>query len=140
MKPRFRSPIGLLLVLGLSACQKDSAAPDVDDDQGLAVSLSTSSISLGPGANGSITITITRVGGFSGTVTLSIEGSPPGVWTSVVPGSLSASTTATLLLAVTGKAVGNHSLTVRAKGSGVSDVTAGLSLTVLSASADAVSL
>jgi endoglucanase len=73
------------------------AAPD------FALAASPASLSINRGASGTSTVTITRSGGFTGAVDLSVSGSPPGVAASIAPTTgdsrvltLAASSTATL--------------------------------------------
>ncbi|MFC1661322.1 hypothetical protein ACFL3S_07725 [Gemmatimonadota bacterium] len=77
-----------------------------------------------------ITVSLTRGGGHTGAVTVGVEGLPNGVSASPVT-IASGSTTGTLSLEASPSAAGGtYSLTVRASGSGVTDATATVSLTV----------
>lgn len=145
MNLRLLTTMGLLLVAGLFACKGDATAPSDNGNNGsptLSITVSPSSISIAQGANGSAAIAISRGGGFSGAVTLSVENVPTGVTAAPSPASVAAgSTTATLSLSVGATTTaGSYSLTVRAKGSGVSDATATLSLTVTAVSNGAFTL
>jgi alpha-tubulin suppressor-like RCC1 family protein len=75
---------------------------------------------------------VTRSGGFTGAVNLSVTGAPAGVTATVGAATTSGNTiTATITLQV-GPAVptGSHSLTVHANGTGVSEATSTFQLTV----------
>jgi hypothetical protein len=108
----------------------------------LNLALSGSALSVVQGASNTVTATITRGGGLTANVDLSIEGAPTGVTASFNPASLSSSVTSSTLTitAAAGAAAGTTSLTVRAKSTGVSDQTATLALTVTAASAGGFTL
>jgi hypothetical protein len=105
----------------------------------MSISISPSSVTLDPGPtltleeaspSADITVTVTRGGGFSGAVTVSVEGTPSGVSASSTTIAGSSTTGSLTLEATSSAAAGTSSLTVRATGSGVTDATATLSLTV----------
>lgn len=115
----------------------------------LSISLSTSSITLeqqiggasspstGPQkvSEASTTVTVHRGGGFSGSVSIAVEGVPSGVTATADPPSvLSGSSTSELTLSAGPNATpGSQTLTVRATGSGVTAATATINLTVTAA-------
>jgi hypothetical protein len=70
-------------------------------------------------------VTVTRLGGYTGVVELSIEGLPADVTASFYPNPLDASTTtsAVTFTAVPNAGLGSWNLTIRAKGVGVPDAT-----------------
>ena len=119
-----------------------------DDDTGtnptpaIAIGVTPTSLSLAQGANGTVTATVSRSGGFAGNVDLTLEGAPPGVTASLTPSSLTgAFTTSTATItAAASTAPGNYTLTIRAKGSGVTDQTASVALTVTATPTQSFSL
>src|SRR5574341_826862 len=85
------------------------------------VSVSPASISIPQGGTGSVTIALTRSGGFSGAVTLSMIGHPMGSIATISPTQLTGSSAAaTIEIVVPGSvAVGSSTVTVFANGQGV---------------------
>ena len=96
------------------------------------VALSANTLSLVQGTNGTVNVTLTRAGGFTGPVTLAVEGLPTGVTAVVAPTPIpSGSTTSVITIsAAATAAAGTANLTVRASGSGVTDKTSAIALTV----------
>jgi hypothetical protein len=94
--------------------------------------LDPTSLSLQQGQSGTAAVTIARGGSFTGAVDLSAEGVPTGVTVSFNPATIAAgSTTSTMTVAVgTSAATGQFTITVRARGQGVTDQTVALTLTV----------
>ena len=125
----------ILAALSLTACGGDGGT-DPDPGGGtpaITVATSASSLALEQGASGTVNVSIARSGGFTGPVTLAIEGAPTGVTATAAPNPVT-SDAATLTIATTGSApVGSHALTVRATGAGVAAKTAPLTLTVAAA-------
>jgi trimeric autotransporter adhesin len=76
---------------------------------------------------------VTRGNGFTGTVSLTIEGLPPNVAATLTPSSLSAGVNGSLLTltAESGAATGTTNVTVRATGAGVPDATVVVPLSVV---------
>ena len=108
-----------------------------DPSPSIAINLSPDSLSVQQGSAGSITAAIARKGGFTGNVDVQVEGGPNGVTASVANITTGgASTTGTVNIAVD-RAVAprTYHFTVRASGSGVSDVFAFIVLTVTAAPA-----
>lgn len=102
----------------------------------LAISGATVSVQQGATSTG-LTLTITRGGGLTANVDLSVEGAPAGVTPVLTPASLATGATASVLTLVAGSTatVGTANLTIRAKATGVADKTASLALTVTAAPA-----
>jgi len=92
--------------------------------------LSATPVTAAQGTAASSTVTITRSGGFSGSVQLSLEGAPAGVAGVFAPNP--APGTASILSLTIGGAVpvGNYSLTIRGSAAGLADQTASLQLAV----------
>lgn len=100
----------------------------------LAVSNAAPSVAQGAAVN--LTITVTRAGGFSGAVNLSVTGAPAGLTPTLSSATIaSGSTTATLTLTASGSlAAASYSLTITGTATGVSNQTATVSPTVTAAS------
>lgn len=92
--------------------------------------LSATAVSIAQGGSGNSTVTITRVGGNTSPISLSLEGTPAGVTGNFTPNPATGGTS-TLALTV-GALVppGGYNLTVRGATAGLADQTAGLLLTV----------
>ena len=80
-------------------------------------------ISLQQGASGTRPVSITRTGGFTGDVTIAVEGAPTGLTATPNPATTSGTTSTITIDTSGGVAVGTYTLTVRASGTGVTDVT-----------------
>ena len=102
----------------------------------LAISGATVSVQQGA-TSGAVTLTITRGGGLTASVDLSVEGTPAGITPVLTPASVASGATSSVLTFVAGAtaAVGTTNLTVRAKAAGVADKTAAVALTVTAAPA-----
>lgn len=94
---------------------------------------SVADITVQQGMSGTRTVDITRSGGFSGDVTIAVEGLPANVTATPDPATTGgASSTITIDVDATA-ATGTTTLTVRGSGSGVSDATTTFDLTVSAA-------
>ena len=82
-----------------------------------------------------LTVTVTRSGGFTGDVAVTVEGLPAGVTASALTIVAAASSGVVTLTAVAAANVAGSNLTVRAAGAGVSSATAALALNVRAAAA-----
>lgn len=124
----------LVVVALMVACGSDSPSdPDPGGNPSISITLGTATLVLQQGENSTVRVTLTRSGGFSGGVTVSLEGLPTGV---TAPSAQIASGQTTADLAVTvaaGAAVGAVQATVRAVGTGVAAATATLNLEVTAA-------
>ena len=97
----------------------------------ISLTLSTSGSTVSVGSSATVTGTLARAGGFTGDVILTVEGVPAGVTGGVSNGLTSGATSATVTLTVgLTTAPGSYTLTVRGRGTGVSDATASYTLTV----------
>lgn len=99
---------------------------------GITVSLSATNLTVVQGQSGTVTTTITRVNGFTGDIDLTVENAPAGVTPTFTPAKLpNGSTSSSLQLAAApGATPGPYTLTIRARGAGVTDQTVALSLAV----------
>jgi hypothetical protein len=98
------------------------------------VALASTSVQVQQGGSSTVAATVTRAGGFTGAVTISAENLPTGV---TVPNATipEGSTTVNLTVSATaGAAVGTSAATIRAAGTGVTAVTAPLSIQVTAGS------
>ena len=96
----------------------------------LAVSKQTATVEQN--ASEAITVTLTRAGGFTGVVGITVTGVPVGVIVTVVPPSIAPPATTSVLTIAAGPdaATGPATLTVHATGAGVAERTQTLALTV----------
>lgn len=103
----------------------------------IAISLSPASATVAQGGSTPVGVTVTRSGGFTGTVNLTVGGAPSGVsGTVAAPQTSGGVTTAAVTVAVdAATAPGTYTLTVQASGSGVSSASASFALTVTAAAA-----
>ncbi len=120
---------GVAAALVVTACGIDG--PPTDSGS-ISLSLATTSATVLQGGSQPVTATLTRIGGFSGTVNLSVTGQPSGVTAAVSDLQTSgAVTTATITIGVgSGVTPASYQLVVHGTGSGVSDVTQVFTLTV----------
>lgn len=96
------------------------------------------SVTVAPGGSATATASVTRGGGFTGAVVITLEGLPSGVTGTVAPTQTSGATTQAALIFQAGAspAPGNHPVTLRAQGAGVSDATVTLTLLVSAPAGD----
>ena len=108
----------------------------------IGMTISKSTLTIAQGGNDNLVATISRTGGYTGTVTVAVDGAPAGVSAAVTNLSTTGGTTTGTVTVTVGAAVvpGTFAITVRASGSGVTDVTSALSLIVTAAPAIAVTL
>jgi len=137
-RPPIRYGLALLAAVVAAGCKDDG----VTDPGSIALSLSPTSASVAQGGNTTTTATLTRSGGFSGSVTLSVTGAPSGVTAAVSNiQTTGAVTTATVTVTVgAAVAAGTYPLVVRGTGTGVDEATANFSLTVTAAPAGSYAL
>ena len=136
--PRWTS-FAVTAVLGLSvaACSGGgddpvTPPPPPPPAQSIGVQLSAASGTVARGASGNTTVTLSRVGNYTGSVSITAENLPAGVTASITPTPLTgtaSSATAVFTVGATA-AAGSASITVRASGSGVSDATTTYALTI----------
>jgi hypothetical protein len=124
----------------LAACGGDDGG--TNPTPAIAISLSANTISVTQGSTGSVTVSLTRSGGFTGDVSLTVEGLPSGVTYTATPASLgSAVSSSVITIGAGGTATpATTNLTVRATGTGVTAQTATLALTVVAAPTPSFSL
>ncbi|HKQ77388.1 MAG TPA: endo-1,4-beta-xylanase [Blastocatellia bacterium] len=98
-------------------------APDIS------VSANPSSLTVNRGASVSTTISVTRIGGFTSSVSFSASGLPSGVTASFNPPSTTGTSSALTLMASSAATVGAATITITATGGGLTR-TSSISLTV----------
>lgn len=104
------------------------------------IALSPAAVTVAAGSSGTSQATITRSGGFSGAVTITSSGAPAGM-TVAAPVIAAGATTSTVTVTVGATvAAGAYPITVRANGTGISEVTTALTVTVSAAPGYAVTL
>lgn len=101
----------------------------------IAISVSPASATVQQGGQTQVVGTLTRSGGFTGTVTLTVEGAPSAITATVGTQQTTGGTTVATITVLVGAATPaqTYTLTVRGRGTGVSDATATFSLTVTAA-------
>jgi hypothetical protein len=134
---------GYALMSATFAACSGSDGGTITTTSAITVALGASSGSLTAGGTSSVAVTVSRSGSFTGAVDLSVEGLPTGVTASITPSPVQSgvtSATVTLTAAATAAATTNTPLTIRAKGSGVTDATAAYALSVQAAPANGFTL
>lgn len=101
-----------------------SAIPD------FALTASPASITLTGGASGTSAIAIARSGGFTGNVTLALEGAPAGVTGTFAPNATNANASVLTIATTSATVAGTYNLVVRGTATGQADRTTAVSLTV----------
>lgn len=117
------------------------AACGGDDDSvtrptpAISIALSSSALSVTQGTSGSASVTLTRSGGFSGDVSITVEGLPGTVTYASAPATISGNaSSAVITFDVAGSATpGGINATVKATGTGVNAAMSGLAITVVAA-------
>jgi hypothetical protein len=106
--------------------------PPPAETPAFSLSLGAPTAAVVAGASTTVTITVTRTGGFTGAVDLTVSGAPTGVTATLQPTQLGGTVTSGVLTIATIAAapLGSATLTVRATGPGVAERTATLTLTV----------
>ncbi len=124
----------LWLALAFVACSEsvDVTDPGPDRTPAISVAAASSALALPQGERATVTVTVTRSGGLTGSVNLSLTGTPTGLTTTFAPMSVPAGETSSVLTVSAGGAapIGTHELIVRASGAGVQQATAALGVTV----------
>lgn len=102
----------------------------------ISISLSSATLSVTQGTTGTVTVSLTRSGGFTGDVALTLDGLPSASGTSTfAPTTIGASASSSVLtIGAAGTATpGVITATVRATGTGVTAQTATLTITIVAA-------
>ncbi len=132
------------VVFGVQGCSSGGGDKVTGTNYTITLHLGSSSGSIAQGSSSQFSVSVARGGGYTGTLTFSVEGAPTGASGSasnVQTSSDGTSTSATITLTI-GDAVatGSYPLTIRVKGSGVTDATATFSLTVTATGTASISL
>lgn len=131
--------IGMTLFLGSCKDNSGSVGP-IDDDLTLegeiSVALNESSLNVVQGESGTVTVTVTRTGGFTGAVNLSLEDAPEGVTATFDPASIPAggNVSSLTLDSAVDASDGESEMTIVAEGDGVANATTTLGLVIEEAS------
>ena len=136
------------LMSRLLAAATIAACGGGDDDNGtqptpaISVALSSNAVSIMQGTTGTATVNLTRSGGFTGNVAITVEGLPGTVtYTSDPPTIGGTASSAVITFDVAESATpGVINATVKATGTGVSAATAALAITVAAAPAQTYTL
>ncbi|MES2303961.1 MAG: hypothetical protein V4558_00540 [Gemmatimonadota bacterium] len=120
-----------LLTAATAGCGKSATGNDPDPVvPTMAISLVSANLSVAQSGNGNVTVNVTRGGGFTGSVTLAVEGLPAGVSAPNVVVASGATSALVTFTATAGATTGASSPIIRATATGVSAQTATVSLTV----------
>jgi hypothetical protein len=108
----------------------------------ISIALSSSALSITQGTSGTTTVTLTRSGGFTGDVAITVEGLPGTVTYTSDPATIGAGATSAVITFDVGSAAtpGVINATVKASGAAVSVVTASIAITVVAAPAQTYTL
>ena len=128
-----RSMVALVAAVMVAACSDNGGTTPTP---AIEIGLSSGMLSVTQGTTNTVGLSLTRSGGFTGDVSIVIEGLPFGILSTVAPPSLdpAVSSAVVALRAGTAATPGVYNLTVRATGTGVPAATAGLAVTVIAAS------
>ena len=128
-----RSIVALVAAVMVAACSGNDVVEPVP---AIEIGLSSGTLSVTQGATNAVNLALTRSGGFTGDVSIVIEGLPTGILSTVAPPSLdpAVSSSVITLRAGTIATPGVYNVTVRATGTGVAAATARLEVTVVAAS------
>jgi hypothetical protein len=98
------------------------------------LSASPSPASVAQGTSRAVVISITRIGGFSGIVLLTVEGVPAGLSIALNPPLVGTSSSTLTLTAAANLAAGNYTLTIRGQSAGVAQQSISLPVQVTASS------
>lgn len=115
----------------LSGCGGSDGPTDPSSNPSFSITVAPSSLSLEQGSQGEVTLSVSRSGGFTGSVSVSVEGLPAGVTAGSnlsVPGESSSLTVP--LAAAANAASGSGSITFRGTAGELQAQTASLALTI----------
>jgi hypothetical protein len=121
-----------LVLLGTAVAVGCSSGDGGTGPGAIALVIVPTSASISQGGSAAVAATLTRSGGFTGTVALTVTGAPTGV-TGVVSNVVTTGTTTTATVTINVDAatvLGNYNLVVHGTGTGVTDATAAFTLTV----------
>ncbi len=132
---RCRRPLAPILVLALAlGCGGDGGGtgPDPDPSGTVSIAVSPTTGSIQAGSSSTVTISINRGGGFTGSVTLAVEGVPSGVSAALSSSSVAGGVSSASVDIAVGDGVtpATYTLTIRASGGGVESATATYAFTV----------
>jgi alpha-tubulin suppressor-like RCC1 family protein len=128
----------LIVVASLAVTAGCGDPPGPEVTPGYTIALNPTSASAAQGGDVAVQVTLTRNGGFTGTVALTLENAPAGVTGTFDP-TPAPGASSTLTISVGGAATpGQYALTVRGAAPGLAHGTAALALTVTAPGAGSV--
>lgn len=135
MRTRRGTLAAVMLLLSASCSGGGDGGTQPGPTPAISISLNPTGATVVQGASTSVEVTVTRSGGFTGTVNVTVAGAPSGVSGQVASTQTSGGiTTATVAVAVdAATAPGSYTLTLQASGSGVSSTSTSFTLTVTAA-------
>ena len=126
-----RSMVAVVAAAAITACTGDEGTEPMP---AIAIALSAATVSVAQGGKNTVNLSLSRSGGFTGDVSIAVEGVWSGILTVVGPPSLDPSVSSALITIRVGSiSPGVDSVTVRATGTGVTPATAPLVITVVAA-------
>lgn len=130
MRRRTQQILGTVLALVMAAGCSDYNEPIPTPT--MSISFPSTAMSAPRGQSRTFPVTVTRGGGFSGTVTISVTGLPQDLSVGCSPSAVLGSTTTLTVAPGASQSLGTFTATVKATGTGVATHTTLLSITVTS--------
>lgn len=134
--PFRQAPSAVVLAVAalVVACANDSPSdPGGGATPSISITLGSAVLTLQQGTDGTVAVALTRGGGFTGAVTLTLEGLPAGLIGAGGQIAAGATSGTVSIAAATGATVGSATATIRAAAVGVSAATATLGIQVVPA-------
>lgn len=94
------------------------------------LALSPTTVSIAAGGSSTVNVTLARTGSFTGAVALAVTGVPTGVTATLSSASVTGTTATLTLAAAAGVTAGTSTVTVRGSGTGVTDQTGTVAVTL----------
>ena len=125
----------LVVAATIAACGASDSDSGTAPKPAISIALSSSALSITQGTTGTVTANLTRSGGFTGDVAITVEGLPGTVTYASGPATIGGSASAAVITFDVGESAtpGVINATVIASGTGVSAVTAPLAITAVAA-------
>lgn len=128
MRVRAQKLLGTAALLMFAACSEETTEPLATPS--MSVSLESNTLSVPQGQAETYDVTITRGGGFTGAVSITISGLPAGITAALNPANVLAGSTTITLTASASQSPGTYSATLRATANGVTAYTKVFEITV----------
>lgn len=114
-----------LLLAAVVACDDDDGNAPPPPAGSITLAVAPDTLEIDPGEGGSFTVTVTRENPFEGPVELALESEDDGFTAAFDPAIIPSGSTTSAAIVAAGSDVepGEYSVTVRAKGTGITDKT-----------------